>query len=292
MSKTYLLSNELLEVTIQSHGAELVRMKDKKTGKDYIWKGDPVFWGRHSPILFPLVGSLQNKQYTYQNKTYSMNQHGFARDMEFTCTSHTDDTIWFSLSDTEETRVVYPFTFTLEVGYHLSGRSLKVMWKVTNKGADDMHFSIGAHPAFVCPFLEGTRREEYFLRLKGNDTYTYRLITDKGLVKEERNRLNAKEGYIQLDEELFSKDALIFEGNQTKEVSILTPEKIPYVTIRSEAPLFGLWTPKGTHAPFLCIEPWYGRCDSESFHGSLEQREWGNALAPNEVFVVNYEILV
>ena len=59
-----------------------------------------------------------------------------------------------------------------------------------------------------------------------------------------------------------------------------------------EAPLFGIWSPPGKNAPFICIEPWYGRCDDEYFDGDLTEREWGNKLAPHQTFEASYTITV
>ncbi len=288
----YVVKNEKLEITINSHGAELTRLKDVKSGKNYLWDARPEYWARYSPVLFPLVGSLKNKTYSYEGIKYNMNQHGFARDKEFEMLEQTEDTIWFVLKSTEETMAVYPFPFTLQVGYQLINRQVKVMWKVINEGQKNMFFSIGAHPAFVCPIEPHTKREDYYLQFDGADRLTYRLLTKEGLAQKHVNSLETEGGIIPFDKELFSKDALVFENHQTQKVSLLTPEKVPYITVQFDAPLFGVWTPTRGDAPFICIEPWYGRCDGEDFDGTLEQREWGNHLAPSEIFEAAYSIEV
>ena len=117
----YQLENEHIYLEVASHGAELVRLVGKKTKKEYLFDGDPKYWKRHSPILFPFVGGVKNKEYRYNGKTYTMTQHGFARDMEFTLDSQTQDTLWFSIVSNETTMENYPFTFRLEVGYQLKG---------------------------------------------------------------------------------------------------------------------------------------------------------------------------
>lgn len=59
-----------------------------------------------------------------------------------------------------------------------------------------------------------------------------------------------------------------------------------------DAPLFGIWSPAGKHAPFVCIEPWYGRCDRVGFCQELSEREYGNVLEASETFQVYYDIQV
>ena len=79
----FILENEILKVEIASKGAELQSMVHTGFGIEYLWNGDPAFWAKRSPVLFPIVGSLKNNTYFYQGKSYQLPRHGFARDMEF-----------------------------------------------------------------------------------------------------------------------------------------------------------------------------------------------------------------
>ena len=136
----YQLENEHIYLEVASHGAELVRLVGKKTKKEYLFDGDPKYWKRHSPILFPFVGGVKNKEYRYNGKTYTMTQHGFARDMEFTLDSQTQDTLWFSIVSNETTMENYPFAFRLEVGYQLKGTEVTVLWNVINTDTKEMYW--------------------------------------------------------------------------------------------------------------------------------------------------------
>lgn len=136
----YELHNEEIAVRIALLGAELKSLKDIKSGREYMWSGDPAFWKRVSPVLFPLVGNYRNKQAVYEGKAYPLSQHGFARDREFTLVSQTDEEAWFALDSDETTRECYPFDFRLELGYRLSGREVEVLWRVKNTGKETMYF--------------------------------------------------------------------------------------------------------------------------------------------------------
>ncbi|MBQ9136340.1 MAG: aldose 1-epimerase family protein, partial [Lachnospiraceae bacterium] len=153
----YILKNEEIQIKVDSHGAELRAITDVKSGRDYMWNADPAFWGRVSPVLFPVVGSYKDGESRYEDKVYKMSQHGFARDMEFDLKEQTEDTLWFSLRDNETTKEKYPFAFFLELGYKINGRSVNVLWRVTNPAENDMHFSIGGHPAFLAPLREADK---------------------------------------------------------------------------------------------------------------------------------------
>lgn len=287
------LENESLELTINSFGAELKSITGKETGTQYLWDADEKYWKRSAPVLFPFVGSLKDKKFTVDGTDYPMGQHGFARDMEFELVSQTKDEAWFSLKSNDETLAKYPFEFVLEIGYKLSGSEIKVIWRVTNPAKKDLLFSIGGHPAFMCPVAEQGKQSDYYLKLDTDKAITYGLICDGGLLDKEDNLLKVDvDGYCQINEHMFDKDALIIENRQASKVSLCTPDKKPYLTVSFDAPLFGLWSPAGMGAPFICIEPWYGRCDRAGFAGELKDREYGNSLAQGEKFEKSYTIAI
>lgn len=290
----YSLRNETLLLQFDDLGAELISISDNKTQTQYLWNADQNYWKRHSPILFPVVGSLSNKAYQYKDTIYPMSQHGFARDRVFQLIKQNDNEIWFSLESDEDTLKVYPFLFRLEIGYLLSGNTINVCWRVINRDLSVIHFSIGGHPAFNCPLHDDESQIDYFLRFDTKNPIRYQHIDENGLLIKkpaaEQNKLSVDDGILPLNPHLFDYDALIFEDNQCQRISILSPERIPYITLTFDTPIFGLWSPAGKNAPFICIEPWYGRCDAIDFNGSLEEREWGNKLLPGEVFEKSYTI--
>ena len=288
------LENEALKVTINSFGAELASIRGKATDTEYLWNADAKFWKRTAPVLFPFVGSLKNKEYHYEGKTYSMGQHGFARDMEFAVDVQTATEAWFSLQSNEETKAKFPLEFILKIGYELEGKELKVIWQVENPDTKTLYFSIGGHPAFMCPVDEKGKQSEYYFKFDTDKDLTYGLVADdgQGLMGQQKDVLPVKNGYAQITEHLFDRDALIVEDRQASAVSLCTPDKKPYVTLSFDAPLFGLWSPAGKGAPFICIEPWYGRCDRAGFAGELKDREYGNSLAQGEKFEKSYTIAI
>ena len=292
----YVLENEYLKATFESFGAELISLQDD-AGKEYLWYGDSAFWGRHSPVLFPFVGKVRDGKYRYNGIEYAMGQHGFARDMEFTFVSQTEDEIWFELKSSEETRQKFPLDFCLELGYQLQENTLKVMWKVTNPSEKEtLYFSIGAHPAFLCPIEEGTKQSEYFLQLDVKEKAEYYSAElASGLRLAEKRVLELENGRCQMTEGFFDmgdRGTYIFENHQVKEVALVTPAGKPYITVSFDMPLVAVWSPEKKSAPFVCIEPWCGRCDRVDFEGSLEEREWGNALEAGGVFETGYSIRI
>lgn len=288
----HILKNEFISITVDDFGAELSAIISTKTGRSYLWNANEAYWKRHSPILFPIVGSLKGKSFHYDGKEYPMSQHGFARDMEFNCIEVTETSIKHRLISTMETMKQYPFSFILDITYQLRGNSIQVIWDVTNTDTKEMYFSIGAHPAFNCPLTSDEKQSDYYIQFDTTSPLTIRKINEDGLAKEDTHTLPLDGSLLAIHQHLFDEDALVIEDNQSHSVALLTPDKKPYVTVDFEAPLFGIWSPAKKNAPFVCIEPWYGRCDSESYADTLENRAWGNHCKPGETFHTSYSITI
>ena len=94
------IQNEFLSLTVDTHGAEAVSLKNA-AGEELLWQADPAVWERHAPILFPWTGKLKDGSFTHGGKTYKGGQHGFARDVEHTLLKAEGDTIRLELRPDE-----------------------------------------------------------------------------------------------------------------------------------------------------------------------------------------------
>ncbi|MDO4188067.1 MAG: aldose 1-epimerase family protein [Lachnospiraceae bacterium] len=277
------ISYDNMSALINYHGAELRSLN--KDGKEYMWQADPLFWNRTSPVLFPFVGQVAGGVYRCDGTEYKMGQHGFARDMEFELLDKTDSSCYFLLKSNEETFAKYPYDFELKIGYELSDKGLKVIWEVQNPKEKDLHFSIGAHPAFNCILNETT----ICILKDGKELDSFEnAVFGKGLLTSEKENISLDNGKMKLDEHSFDGDAYVIEDSQADEVQIMTNEGDKVLSVKFESPLVGIWSPPGKNAPFLCIEPWYGRADKEGFDGDISEREWGNVLPSHEKFSASY----
>lgn len=298
----YILENEVLKVEIDSFGAELKSVKRKSDDREYMWQADAKYWGRTSPVLFPFVGAPKNEEYRYEGKTYSMGQHGFARDMEFVCEAldgkrgdsenvEGEHSIWFVLESDETTYEKYPFQFRLHIGYELRINEVKVSWLVENIDNKPMYFSIGAHPAFMCPIHGEPDKTGYGLRFGGlTDEIHHHGNTPDGMAVMEDKVLCLTDGKVTFTPGFFDECTYMIEGQQTRRVELLDADGNAYVTVDFDTPLFAIWSPEGKNAPFVCIEPWYGRCDAVDFSGSLSERAYENALASGGEFEATYSM--
>lgn len=283
------LSNSQLTIKVSRHGAELCSIFCD--GKEYLWQAAPAYWNRHSPVLFPIVGRVWQDEYRHNGDTYRLTQHGFARDMDFELVSASADEVRYRLTDNEETRKKYPFPFCLEIGYRIEDEKVEVMWEVRNSGTQEMHFQIGAHPAFYFPGYEAEATERGYFGFDKAEDLRYILISEKGCADADTvYPLSLQDGLLPLDTHTFDKDALILENSQVKEVTLYDKKKKPYLSLHFNAPVVGLWSPPTRNAPFVCIEPWYGRCDRAHYEGEFKDKDWMQHLAPGEVFKGGYTI--
>jgi galactose mutarotase-like enzyme len=273
---TTTISNSILTAEIKHLGAELCSLKNA-SNKEYIWNGNPEFWGKHSPVLFPIVGTLKNNTYLYDDLEYQLSRHGFAREMEFELIEKQENSATFSLVSSLDTQKKYPFDFELQLIYTLVNKTLKIEYKVFNKGESKMPFSIGAHPAFDLP----SNFENYNLVFENDDNLNYYLLED-GLISNSTNPLPLNQNELQLNYKLFENDALVFKNITSKSVTILDKSQ-PFLKVSySDFPDLGIWTPP--NAPFICIEPWFGYSDTIDKSGSLLDKEGIQILEANSIF--------
>lgn len=287
----YSIENELLRVSVQARGAELTSVFHKQLGLEYLWDGNPAFWAKHSPVLFPIVGGLKENTYFYKNISYQLPRHGFAREKHFSVVEQTGTSISFSLTDDEETLIVYPFQFELRIVYTLEESTLTVGYEVKNRMNEDMYFSIGAHPAFKVPLVEATSYEDYHLRLGSSGTIERWTVSPDGLIEDTPVPFLRNDSIIGLKKELFFHDALVFKDLPGNLISLRSSKHEHGLDFYfDEFPYMGIWAAK--NADFVCIEPWCGIADSVRSDQQLKHKEGIIKLDGREEFNRKWKIVL
>lgn len=291
---TRTIKNERLSVTIAAHGAELSSIYDKANDRELVWQADPAFWNRHAPVLFPNVGKYYGGHFTYNGTDYPMGQHGFARDTEFEQAASGENFVTYRLCADEESKKVYPFDFVLEITHRLNGNRLTVEWNVKNTDNKEMYFTIGGHPAFNVNVLPDTDFEDYSLVFKeGTEKLSYVLLDAESgtAIGDKVYELELTDSKYALKKDMFDKDALVFDGGQIEWAALALPDGKPYIALESKGfPNFGIWSKPG--APYVCLEPWCGRCDNKGFEGEISEKPGIIALKAGETFKKSYDIIV
>jgi galactose mutarotase-like enzyme len=281
------ISSESHTINIKENGAEISSVKNNN-GLEYIWQGDEKIWGRHAPVLFPIVGKLRDNKFIYNSESFELPQHGFARDKKFELIQNDEKSCTFQLKQDSETKNQYPFDFILTIRYEIITNELKTSYTIVNPSKEIIYFSVGAHPGFKIPHLKTEKFEEYFLEFLPGD-YNVTILKD-GLLSEFKKKLPLENNRLQLNATLFDNDALVFENGQIHALSICKNEK-PLLTIQCKNwPYFGIWSKKSCEQ-FVCLEPWHGITDQTDSNQQLADKKGIILLEAGKEFSCSFSVL-
>ncbi|HEY4334881.1 MAG TPA: aldose 1-epimerase family protein [Puia sp.] len=286
------IENQQLRIGIHPKGAELQNIFHKGFQTEYMWSGDPAFWGKHSPMLFPMVGTLKGNTYRYQGHSYSLSRHGFARDREFTVETQTPDSIGFLLKSDAETKANYPFDFELRVIYRLTPSGFTTTYRVTNPAASDpLYFSVGGHPAFKVPLAPGTEYNDYTLEFDEAENAPRWPISKDGLIETTPQPLLNNTRTIPLNKQLFAKDALVLKHPASSGITLRSKKTERGLKMDFPGfPFIGIWA--APNADFVCLEPWCGIADSVDSNQEWTEKEGIERLGPGETFERSWTLTV
>lgn len=252
----YQIKNADMQADILSFGAQLCSLKSAD-GTEYLWQGDAKYWGDMAPNLFPYIARMTEKSYTVYGKKYEMDIHGFAKDTEFQVEQKAENHIVFSMSDSEETKKQYPFSFLFTIEYRLEENRLQVTYGVKNNDDKTMYFGVGGHPGFQVPLEKGQQFTDYYLEFDTEEAAERVGFSEDCFVTGENQIYPLEAGKrIRLRHDLFDDDAIILT-KMSKGITLASDkgEKSIRVTY-PDMPYLGLWHMPKTDAPYICIEPW------------------------------------
>jgi galactose mutarotase-like enzyme len=287
------LSNNLLKIQISTHGAELNSILGLNDNLEYLWNADENYWKRHAPILFPIVGKLNNNTYRVNQKNYTLSQHGFARDSEFKIYSKENNSITYILSSSINSLKVYPYEFDLYVSYTLIKNKIEIKYSVKNKDSKKIYFSLGAHPGFNCPLLTDESINDYYFEFEKIETAYQQILDSKlGLFTGNSIPFFKNNNILDISNDLFKNDALVFKNLDSKYIALKSRKSTKSIVLDFDGfPCVGLWSkPEG--APFVCIEPWFGHADYVDFEDDFSKKAGILELPIGETFDCNYSITI
>lgn len=262
---------------IATHGAEPVSWH--MGGTEYLWSGDPAHWDRHAPWLFPVVGASANGAVTVGGRAYPMAQHGFARDLPFTVTERTDDTVTLRLEEDNATLPHYPFPFRLDITARVGPGILDFEIWIENTGPTPLPYALGFHPAFPWPFAGGERSADggYRVDFQNPERPLVPEVGEGGLLLRTERAIPLEGATLPLDPALFT-EALVLRDAASEWMRFTAPDGSAIRLEVSDFPHLAVWT-KPT-APFLSLECWTGHADWAGYAGELARRDSQRLLAP------------
>lgn len=266
----YHLSNAYLSLAVDTMGAELQSLYAVAEQREYIWQADAAYWGKHAPVLFPIVGALKGGGYTYKGQPFKLAKHGFARDQQFDLIAHEQARLQLLLCSSKETKKSYPFDFELWIEYQLKDDTLLCSYEVHNVGTAEMVFSLGAHPAFALPALQAGSPADRYLYFE-DDAVLERYYLVEGLLSLEADRVLLDQRRLPLTASMFDQDAWIFKKLNSRRLTLF--ENVQQHRLELDFTSFdslALWAVPG--ANFICIEPLCGYNDGQDATGRLEDK--------------------
>ena len=286
-----ILKNQKLTIKVNPKGAELSSLFNNENQTEYLWNADPAFWGKSSPVLFPIVGALKENKYFFEGQEYTLPRHGFARDREFIVEKMEENSLSFLLTHDEDTLKVYPFKFEFRLIYSLENNVLNVTYSVKNIGEDKLYFSVGGHPAFAIPLSENTTYDDYYLAFNKTETFKRWGLTSDGLIETQPFDFLIDTNRLSLTKELFYDDAIVFKNLESTAVILKSDKTNHQLKFDFEGfPYVGIWAAKD--ANFVCIEPWCGIADSANHHQELTEKEGIICLDLGEIFEKTWRVTI
>jgi len=281
------IQNLFMRVDLHTRGAEMLRFRTVG-GLELLWEGDPAFWPRHAPHLFPVVGSTVDDQIMVEGKAYPMPRRGFARDMTWTLVRLTREDCTFVLKDSEATRKHYPYAFELRITYKLDDWALHVDYQLINTGEVPLPASLGAHPGLRWPMMPGHAKEDYLLLFEHTEEAPIRRLDEKGLLRPDVTPTPVKGSQLPLNDDLFRDDVLIFDSLKSRRLRLVGPTR-PSLEFGWEGfSHLGLWSRPG--ANFICIEPWAGVSSPQGYTGDITRKPGIHLVFPGSRHHYRYSI--
>ncbi len=274
------IGGDRLRATIARKGAELQQLGDGG-GREVLWQGlEP--WPRHAPNLFPIVGMLAGDTLRHQGAEYTVTQHGFARDHDFTWLEATPSSARLELRDNAATRARFPFAFRFEIAYAVLGNVLEIRFVLDNPGQTTLPASFGAHPAFRWPLRRGIAKEDHVLTFSHDETAPIRRAQG-GFLAAQRHANPVRNRRLALSDDLFAISAVVMDAPASQWVRYSAPgHDAPAVTVAWDSgfPNLGIWS--RPDAALLCIEPWHGMASPAGFDGEFTAKPGLMHIPPGE----------
>ncbi len=285
----YTIENENLICSIESIGAEIRSLKDKASGKEFIWQINDAIWGSSSPVLFPAIGKIKEGKVMLDGNEYAMPKHGIIRNNDnLHFEQKGNSKCIFTLESSPQTQKLYPYQFTFGVEFSLIDNRLIMRYVIENKDTVSMQFACGGHTAYACPLTEENQLSDYVIEFPESIDLNARTLADSGLLGTELRAIPSNEGTLKLSNTIFNEDALIFSAIEYDWIRLRKKNDKKGVIVRfKDYPNLALWSKPG--ADYVCIEPWLGLPDQEDEALDLRQKATYKTIAPDTIFSIAIE---
>ncbi len=285
------LKSDNRTISVDTIGGELISYIDQN-GLERLWNGDKSIWAGHSPILFPIIGTVENGEYTYNGKSYSITKHGVLRNREFSLLSQDNTSVTLESNSDEKTLAMYPFKYSFRVRHEVKESGFTTTFEVENRDQKELFFSVGGHPSFSCPLYDNEEFSDYYIEAEGlSRTRALEICGDDPINRNKVNSFFAKEDKIPLSYSLLDDKVILLEEIEAKELTLKSNNhtksmRITFEDFRNIA----LWTFGSKQARYICIEPWNGIPAIEKESGKIEEKPYIISLKPAEKQIFSFSV--
>lgn len=249
--KTYSIQSGQLTLTATTDGGLLYAVRNAQ-GQELLWDGQEAIWPGRAPVCFPWCGAVQDNWYEAEGVRHETGgKHGFVRDYPHELVSQSGDAMKFRFRWAGGEP--WPWAFTFETVHRVKGDRAYTVCAAVNNSDRPMPVQLGFHPAFRCPFVEGSRLEDYVVRF------------ENGTV-------------VPMEEHLFDNDSISY-GEVGKWARLEHVPSGKYIQVTTGGWFTTLLWSKPGIPGYVCIEPWTGYT-SESH--DLAERPGTELLLPGE----------
>ncbi|GAB1855988.1 aldose 1-epimerase family protein [Flavobacteriaceae bacterium MHTCC 0001] len=287
------LQNDKLKIEVLKKGAELSRITAVKHNTEFMWDANPDVWGSYAPNLFPIIGTLKDGEFVFENVHYKLPKHGLVRNNDTVeLENKTDNSLVFKLVSNQSILEQYPFNFEFHISFTLDNNTIEIEHLVKNCGDNRMYFSVGGHPAFKCPVFKDEVYDDYFLEFEHSENSVSHLLnTENGLMSSRTKPVLNNTNTLPLRHQLFDEDALVFKDLTSRKVALNSKKNGNILSIAfKDFPYLGIWAkPNGD---YVCIEPWLGIGDHENTNQNLIEKEGILPLEAGKNFKATYSITI
>lgn len=282
-----IIRNSRLVVNIALLGAEVRSVQNATNHQQYMWNADPDIWANVSPTLFPVVGKTSDSVIRFRGQDFPQGNHGFARASLFSIVSQTEERVELQIT-TRELGEVYPFNLQFKVIYNLQENKLITEYVVMNLDNQTAYFSVGAHPAFKCPFDANHTIDDYVIEFSQNEPeLCLHEITPAAFLTGKTTKLDLQR--LPLTVDTFVDDAIIYSNYKSDQISLCENGSNRKINVSLTGfPWLGLWSKVG--ADYVCIEPWCGHSDTLGFNGDIDNKSAIEQVKIGETWQRSYSI--
>ncbi|MFI3206969.1 MAG: hypothetical protein R3Y33_06950 [Clostridia bacterium] len=276
----YIIKNEEIEFSVKKKGAELCSII--KNNRQYIWQADPKFWGNHGPLLFPIVGSVENDEISVCGQRCNLTAHGFLRYMDFDLIEQTENKLVLEAKYNEDTLKIYPIKFRFIATYSYENGSFVGTYDIYNLDEKTMPYCFGLHNGFYC-VQEGEDVSNVYFKFDKKITINKpSRVQEKFMDFSKRISVIENSDILNLNDDWYPTQAPINDDVKFSSFELINKKsgKILDYSFSENFGLYNIWRQK--NSPFVCLEPWTSQCGVYPFAKNLEDIKTTKYLKSND----------